>query len=275
MSNATSWGASYRLVASDKWKAKSAVLGSAVTKALVEYAGPQPGMQVLDLASGTGEPAISLAECVGPQGSVVATDMSYELLEIAAQRAEQKELHNFTTEQADAHKLPFPDNSFDLATCRFAVMFFVDTCKALTELRRVLKPGARACFVAWGSFEQPYWQTTMKIVHKHVGGNLLVPGGANPFRFSTSGFLSKELKAAGFESVEESTQNLPWTWPGSAEEVFEYACAVAAPLRPLMERARPERIPGIVAEAREAIERYRVGDEIRFGIDVVMASGKA
>ena len=154
-------------------------------------------------------------------------------------------------------------------------MFFSDAQRALTELRRVLKPGARACFAAWGPMEQPYWQTTMKIVHRHVGGAMLPPGGADPFRFSAAGSLSEVLSAAGFHEVEESTQNLPWTWPGDAEEVFEYACAVAAPFRPMLERVAEEEWPAIRAEAKAAIERYRVGDEIRFGADVVLASGKA
>jgi hypothetical protein len=83
------------------------------------------------------------------------------------------------------------------------------------------------------------------------------------------------LAAAGFHEVQESTQNLRWTWPGDAEEVFEYACAVSAPFRPMLERVRVEEWPAIRAEATAAIERYRVGDEIRFGADVVLASGKA
>ena len=61
------WSSSYRLIAAEKWKAKSALMGSAVTNTLVEYSRPRPGMRVLDLASGTGEPAISLAERVGLQ----------------------------------------------------------------------------------------------------------------------------------------------------------------------------------------------------------------
>ena len=61
-----SWGSQYRLVASEKWKEKSAAMGRPVTEALVAYARPMPGMNVLDLASGTGEPAISLALLVGP-----------------------------------------------------------------------------------------------------------------------------------------------------------------------------------------------------------------
>jgi len=274
-SNPAPWSSSYRLVAAEKWKAKSAALGNAVTEALVEYSRPLADMLVLDLASGTGEPAISLAQRVGPRGSVTAVDQSSELLAIAAERARNKKLSNFATRQADAHHLPFAGQRFDLATCRFGVMFFSDAQGALTELRRVLKPGARACFAAWGPMEQPYWQTTMKIVHQNVGGPMLQPGGADLFRYSSAGSLSEALSAAGFHEVEESTQNLPWTWPGDAEEVFEYACAVAAPFRPMLERVPAEEWPAIRTEATAAIESYRVGDEIRFGADVVLASGKA
>lgn len=250
-------------------------MGSAVTQALVEYAQPGPGMQVLDLACGTGEPGISLAQRVGSAGSVTACDLSSELLEVAAQRARNKKLGNFSTQKADAHQLPFPDQYFDLATCRFGVMFFHDPERALAELRRVLKPGARACFVVWGPFEQPYWQTTMKVVHRCAGGTLFVPGGADLFRFAKAGTLTERMRAAGFRDLDESMRNLPWTWPGDAEELFEYACAVSAPFRPMLERLPAERWPEVRAEAKAAIEQYRVGDEIRFGADVIFVSGKA
>ncbi len=59
------WGNQYRLVASERWKAKSAAMGQPVTDALVQYAQPRPGMHVIDLASGTGEPAITLTSRVG------------------------------------------------------------------------------------------------------------------------------------------------------------------------------------------------------------------
>src|SRR6266567_78543 len=138
------WGTQYRLIASEKWKAKSAAMGQPVTDALVEY----------------------------------------------AQRAQARGLENFTTQQGDAHSLPFPDNSFDLATSRFGVMFFHDPNLAMSELRRVLRPGARACFLAWGPFDQPFWQSMMGVVQRHVGGPLLQPDAPNPFRFSEPGSLS-------------------------------------------------------------------------------------
>jgi SAM-dependent methyltransferase len=267
------WGNQYRLIASDKWKAKSAAMGKAVTEALVEYAQPKPGMRVLDLASGTGEPAISLAMRVGAQGQVTALDLSADLLEIARGRAQERDLNNFFTQQADAHALPFADNSFDLATSRFGVMFFRDPGLALRELHRVLRVGARACFLAWGPFDQPYWQTTMGIVHGHVGGPLLQPGGPDPFRFAQPGSLSAVLGSAGFRDVQEETKTLPWTWPGTPEEVWEQARAVSVPFRPMLDRVPEAQWPQIHKEVHAAIAQYVQGENIAFGASVVLASG--
>jgi ubiquinone/menaquinone biosynthesis C-methylase UbiE len=268
------WGSQYRLVATDKWKAKSAIMGKAVTQELVEYAQVRPGMRVLDLASGTGEPAISIAMRVGSQGHVTALDLSADLLEIANGRAQERGLHNFSTRQADAHALPFPDDSFDLATSRFGVMFFGDIVRALGELRRVLRDQARACFLAWGTIDQPYWQTTMGVVHRHVGGPILQPGGPNPFRFSEPGSLAAELKAAGFREVQEETKTLPWTWPGTPQEVWEQAQAVSVPFRPMLDRVPETLWPRINAEVLAAIGRYAKGENIEFGASVVLASGR-
>ncbi len=248
-------------------------MGKAVTEALVEYAQPKPGMQVLDLASGTGEPAITLAMRVGAQGRVTALDLSADLLEIANGRARERGLENFLTQRADAHALPFADNSFDVATCRFGVMFFRDVALALRELHRVLRPGARSCFLAWGPFEQPYWQTSMGVVHRHVGGPLLEPNGPNPFRFAQPGSLSSELQSAAFREVEEETKTVPWTWPGTPEEAWEQARAVSVPFRPMLDRVPAGMWPQIHEEVRTAISKYIQGESIAFGASVVLASG--
>lgn len=268
------WGNQYRLVASEKWKAKSAAMGTPVTEALVEYAAPAAGMRVIDLASGTGEPAITLAMRVGPQGHVTALDLSSDLLEIAEKRAQARGLTNFSTQKADAHSLPFGDDSFDLGTSRFGVMFFRDPARALVELRRVLRAGGRACFLVWGRFEQPYWQSMMGVVHRHVGGPLLRPDEPNPFRFAESGSLSQVLRAAGFHSVEDQTVTLPWVWPGPPEEIWDQAKSVAVPFRPMLDRVPPDQWPQIENEIYAEVGSYYDGHKIAFGAEVILASGR-
>ena len=269
----TQWGASYRLVAAEKWKAQSSATGRAATDALVDYTRPQAGMKVLDLAAGTGEPGITLAQRVGAAGHVTAVDLSQDLLDIAAERARQRSLANFSTHQADAHALPFPDNTFDLAVSRFGVMFFSDTVKALRELHRVLKPSARACFLAWGPLEdQPYF-SPFAIVVKHVGGPLIPPGGQDPFRFAMPGSLSAELRRSGFDAVEEEPRTVPWSWPGTVEDVWEYERSVSAPFRALLDRVPPEKWEAISAEVHASLRKYVDGNSVKFGATLVLASG--
>ena len=273
-SSEPSWGPQYRLVAAEKWKAKSAAMGQPVTEALVDYSKPTPGMRVLDLASGTGEPAITLATRVGANGHVTALDLSAELLEIAAKRASARGLDHLATHQADAHSLPFPNDNFDLATSRFGVMFFRDPVTAMGEVRRVLRPGARVCLLAWGAFEQPYWQSMMGVVHRRIGGALLQAGGPNPFRFAEAGSLSAVLRHAGFEGIHEENRTVEWTWPGSAEEVWEQAQAVAVPFRPMLERVPADLWPSISREIHTQVAQYSDGERIAFGAQVVFASGR-
>jgi SAM-dependent methyltransferase len=268
------WGTSFRLTAAEKWKAKSAAMGRDVTETLVAYANPQPGMKVLDLACGTGEPAITIATRIAPTGHVTALDLSAGLLAIAAERASKRGLTNISTQQADAHQLPFPDQRFDLATSRFGVMFFADIDRALRELHRVLKPGARACFAAWGPKEQPYFATTIGIVHREVGGPLLAPGGPDPFRFSRSGSLAEAFSRNGFTNTHEETRTVPWTWPGPVEEAWEQQRAIATPFLPLLNRVPAEAWPKINAEVHAAIRRHEKNGAIEFGATIILASDK-
>ena len=267
------WGGQSRLFAAEKWKAKSAAMGQPVTEALVEFAQPKPGMQVLDLASGTGEPAISLAVRVAPLGHVTALDLSEDALAIAKRRAEERGLRNFSIEAADAHNLPFPDHSFDLATSRFGVMFFRDPVLAFREVQRVLRRGARACFLAWGTFDQPYWQTMIGVVHRHLGGPLVQSANQDPCRFGEPGSLSAVLRSAGFDEVKEETMTLPWTWPGPPEEIWEQVQASAVAFRPMLDRVPTEMWPRIHADVHAAIRKYFDGNRVLFGATVVFAAG--
>lgn len=127
-----------------KWDHEEAEWGRAARSLIVERARLEPGMEVLDLASGHGEPALTIADVVGPEGRVIATDLGPGLIELAREKARRAGLENIGFKVADAHDLPFEDGTFDAVTCRFGVAFFADYPQALREARRVLKPeGAR------------------------------------------------------------------------------------------------------------------------------------
>jgi ubiquinone/menaquinone biosynthesis C-methylase UbiE len=152
------WNSFGRANASQKWRRQSAAMGNDMTQAIVEAASVQPGMRVLDIACGTGEPAISLAALLAGGGDVVGVDISPAPLKIAEDRAAQRGLANIIFQQADAHHLPFAESSFDCITSRLGVMFFSDLPRALSEMHRVLKPAGKAILLVWGPMDQPYFK---------------------------------------------------------------------------------------------------------------------
>jgi ubiquinone/menaquinone biosynthesis C-methylase UbiE len=127
-----------------KWHRRFALQSATLTDLIISGAQLRQGMNVLDLASGSGEPALTAAQVVGPDGHVAATDISSEMLLVAEENARSLGLGNLTFRQMDAQELPFQDESFDAVTCRLGLMFFPDPRAALREVRRVLRPGGRA-----------------------------------------------------------------------------------------------------------------------------------
>ncbi len=119
-----------------QWSAELAAQTRAATELMLQEAQVRPGMQVLDLASGTGEPALSLAAAVAPDGQVTATDLVPVMLAVTQEHALTRGLTNLTTQQADIEALPFSDASFDAITCRFGIMFCPDMPRAM-EVRAV------------------------------------------------------------------------------------------------------------------------------------------
>src|SRR3954469_18409707 len=152
----SNWNSFARTNASDRFRKQSAIMGTPLTELIVREANIEPGMRVLDVACGTGEPAISIATELNGTGEVIATDISEDPLNIGDQRARQRALSNIRFQLADVHQLPFDDGRFDRVTSRLVLMFFADLPKALNEIYRVLNPGGSFTAVAWGPLQQPY-----------------------------------------------------------------------------------------------------------------------
>ena len=233
--NTSDWNSFSRTNAMEQWRRQSAMMGSNLTEALVRAAAPVPGMKVLDVACGSGEPAITIATQLEDAGQVIGVDISEDPIKIARERAASRGLSNIEFEKADAQNLPYPDRTFDLLTSRLGLMFFGDIPMALREFNRVLKPGARVAFACWGPMEQPYFDATSGVILAQFPNATIPDAARKTFQFGNPGKLSALLRASGFHDVEEDFQTLPWVWHGTPEQFWEYFQAVTIPMRELIE----------------------------------------
>ena len=246
-------------------------MGNDMTCAIVAAAQVQPGMRVLDIACGTGEPAISLAAALAGDGEVVGVDISPAPLKIAEERAKQRSLPNVIFRQADAHDLSFADSSFDCITSRLGVMFFSDLPRALSEMHRVLKPAGRAILLVWGPMDQPYFQTTIGTILRMLPAAIVPESGRKMFALGNKGVLSQALRDAGFSQVDEERVTVPWTWVGTPEQVWAYFQDVAVPFASFLQSVPADKRAEIDAAVLKAINQYYDGTSIKFTAKVNIA----
>jgi len=197
------------------------------------------------------------------------------MMSLAEELARKKGITNIEFREANAESLPFADESYDVLTCRFGIMFFPDLRKALRECFRVLKPGGRAAFVAWGKKEQPFFTTTAGVLLKHVPVPTPPPDpdGPSMFMFGERDRLRRALEAAGFTNVHEEARIVNGHWAGPPEEYWEQFSEVAAPFRPLLAQLSPEGKAAATAEILTALKRFWNGRELNMPLEIVIASG--
>ena len=257
-----------------RWKPQFEVAGQAGTDLIVGAARVEPGMSVLDIASGAGEPALALAAAVSPRGTVTASDLVSEMLQTTVELASERGLDNLSFGVIDGEALPFAEGSFDRVTCRTAVMHFPDPCQALRETLRVLRPGGRAAFTALGPFEMtPAATSTVGVLMQYAAPPLPAPGVPSPFRFAQPGALGAEFSAAGFHNVEETLHVVPWPWQGSAEEYLESLPQHAWGFAELMDTVGAAQREQAVAEMLAAIRQYDDGRYLCFTGPLVLVTG--
>ena len=269
------WNAFARVSAAQRWRGQSAAMGRHMTERIVAETQVEPGLRVLDVACGTGEPAISIAHLLQGTGLVLGIDISPEPLRIPAQRARERRLVNVGFQQADVHSLPFAAGSFDRVTSRLGVMFFSDLPRALCEMRRVLKPEGRVTLLAWGPMEQPYFESTIGTILRAAPGLALPASGKQMFRFGEPGVLAAALQQAGFSRIEEAFPVVPWTWPGTPEEVWDYFQEVTVPFKPLFAAILGEKRGTVQAEVLREIGRFYDGAQVNFTATICLASARA
>jgi SAM-dependent methyltransferase len=252
-----------------EWAPRLTEAAERFNRPLIEHAGIAAGHAVLDLASGAGEPALSLAAAVGPTGQVAALDLAPAMLANLTRRAAAAEVAPQLV-AGDMEALPFAPQAFDRVTCRFGLMFASDPIAALAEARRVLRPGGRAAIMVWGPLAE---NSLFAAIEEAAAAAGLATEGAQSRRFCMAepGRLAALFAAAGFAAVAEHELRFerrprldadpPFWRPQVAMACGDRLAPAAAPQRARFEQALRD---GFARRAED--ERVPLGFCARIGV---------
>lgn len=216
---------------------------------------------VLDVASGTGEPGLTIATML-KGGKVVAIDLAEGMLEVAQENATRRGIKNFEIVACDVCELPFPDNSFDAISCRMGFMFFPDMLLAAKEMVRVLKPGGRIAATVWSGPERNLWASSiLGIINKNMQLPPPPPGAPGLFRCAKSGFIADLFEQVGLNNISE-TEVRGKLNIGNRKVYWNFMTEVAAPVAAALSSADCEMTIKIRSEVFNLIrEKYSNGKQ--------------
>ena len=259
-----------------KWSELIDGAASGISERLVELAGVEPGSRVLDVAAGYGEPSLSAARKAGPDGAVVATDISAEMIAFGRERAAASGIENIEFVQSDAASLDFPAASFDAALSRWGIIFEPDAEAAAARVRSFLKPGGRVAISSWGTPDRvPFLAIPMRTVMEHLEVPPPPPGTPGPLSRPTPEALGGLLEAAGFSNVELEEAEVTFEWQ-SPEEFTTFIKEIAPPISAMIAPRPYEVQEETWAAITEAIRKASGhGGAVRLSNLVLLAAGGA
>ncbi len=244
------------------------------TERMLEIAGVGPGDHVLDVAAGAGGQTLAAARRVGPEGRVVATDVSPTILSYAAKAAAEAGLTNVETLEADGEALDdVPDASFDAVISRVGLIYFPDQHKALTGMRRVLREGGRVAAVVYSTPDRnEFFSIPVSIIRARAQLPPPQPGQPGPFSLGSPGVLEAALTGAGFRDVTVETVPAPLRLPSAAECVRFERESFGALHQMLASLPEAER-DGVWADIEDALRRFETADGFVGPCEMVVAAG--
>jgi SAM-dependent methyltransferase len=247
-----------------------------VSQRLIELAEIEEGDRVLDVAAGTGEPSLTAAQLVGPEGRVVGTDISPDMLAYARERAQAAGLENVEYLESDASSLDFPPESFDAALSRWGIIFEPEAEAAAARVRGFLKPGSKMAIASWGPPEEvPMLSIPMRTVMTRLNVPPPPPGTPGPLSRPTREAIAGLLEGGGFADVEVEELTAEFEWD-SPEEFARFTREIAPPVSALMaehpQEVQDETWAAVVEAARE-----RAGEDGKVHLKnlVLVACGRA
>jgi ubiquinone/menaquinone biosynthesis C-methylase UbiE len=261
------------------WRRHSATIRTMfapLTTALIEAARISAGQSVLDVAGGPGEPSLTIAEVVGPTGSVTYTDAVAEMVAAAEEEAKRRGLSNVRFQQCVAESLPFADNSFDATVSRLGVMLFSDPAAAFREMLRVTKPQGALCFVVWGANERnPFTSTVTNVISRYVDTPAADADAPGAFRFAEPGKLALLLTQAGARNVQERELNFQIAAPISIEQFWEMRSTTSGTLREKLATLSSDKAQQVAVEVQDAVREFFPNNQMNFPAQMLLVSGQS
>lgn len=193
-------------------------LGEA-TERMLDLAGVTTGSRVVDIAAGAGGQGITAARRVGPNGSVLATDLSPTILKHAAQAAQAAGVDNLSTLELDGEELhQLPVGSFDAAISRLGLIYFPNRHEALTGIQQSLRKGGRFAAVTYSTAAtNGFFSLPVSIISKQAQLPPPAPGQPGPFSLADPEVLERDLTKAGFHDIKVEVIDAPVRLTSAAE----------------------------------------------------------
>lgn len=259
-----------------KWSPLIDEGASKVSQRLVELAEIEPGHRVLDVAAGYGEPSLTAARIVGAEGSVVATDISAQMIAFGRERAAAAGLDNIDFVESDAEALDFPEASFDAALSRWGIIFEPDGEAAAARVRTFLKPGGRMAISSWGPPDRvPVLGLPMRTVMERLQVPPPPPGTPGPLSRPTREALAGLLEGGGFSDVAAEEVEVSFEWQ-SPEEFTTFIKEIAPPIIAMIE-PHPKDVQEETWAAITDAVRASAADSgtVRLSNQALLAAGRA
>jgi SAM-dependent methyltransferase len=245
-----------------------------ITDRLIQLARIGPGDKVVDLACGTGMPALVEAELVGPSGHVLGLDLVPEMIDVARVQGEARSLLNVEFRViSDEAALPLSEGEFDAATCKHGLMWMPNPPGAATALRRALRVGGRIAVSSWvPPRAHPLLSIVSDLMELHFG-YIRPPDPRPPAEFASEKSLVALLLDAGYRDVASETVTVGWELAESADEYVEEEMADHEFLE-AAKGASPELLEQLRVEAIGQVRSMAGGGSLLLDLQALVASGR-
>ena len=256
-----------------KWENVFAEGLAEVTDTMLDAAGVDAGMRVLDLACGAGSQSLRAAERVGPKGRVVASDISATMLAHVQEAARSRGLSNIETLECAAEDLPGTVGVFDAAISRLGLMLFAAPMQALKVVQSVLKPKARISVLVFTTPScNPFMSEPMQILLRHAGKEPPAAGKPGIFALGAPGVLEGLLAGSGLAGVEAKIIRAPLRLASVAQALDMMQQAFGA-YRAVVNDLDSEARAAAWSEVGECLKQFEDRDGFHTELEFMIGSG--